>query len=132
MNRIQISQPKEGADTLVAQFAILKVLEVLERVKKLEWGDPSPRQIEEYLGKTFTELSPRMRKKIELLARGLTPPDDFRDDDCRQVTRIKDTILELELQPPRRDLQAGEMAYFRGKRWLITKYEGDVMTLKHI
>lgn len=132
MKPIEISQPEEGADTLVAQLAVLRVLEVLERVKKLDGGDPSPKSIESYLDEAFEDMSPVMRKKIELLARGLTPPDDLELDDCDHVTRHKDTTFELTLVEPRPELEAGDMLFFQNKRWLITQADGLKLTIKHL
>jgi hypothetical protein len=110
----------------------MRVLQILEKVAALEGGDPSAREIDEFLDQKFGDMTRGMRKKIELLARGLTPPEDFRPDDCLKIIEHKPSKITVELGPEHDDLQAGDLIFYAGKRWLLVSRTGRELTLKQI
>lgn len=132
MKRIEIKSPKEGAETLVAQFSVLEILDVLQKISALEGGDPSPREIESFLDEEFEGMNAGMRKKLELMARGLTPPDDFRADDCRWLSKRNPRTLEVAFLEDRQDLVPGDLIFHGGVRWLYVNRDGDKLILKKV
>ncbi|MFH0946608.1 MAG: hypothetical protein V2A76_15550 [Planctomycetota bacterium] len=132
MKRIEISTPKEGAETLVAQISVLEILDVLKKIAALEGGDPSPREIEHFLDEECEGMNAGMRKKLELMARGLTPPDDFQADDCCWLSKRNPRTLEVAFHQERTDLVPGDLIFHAGERWLYVNLAGDKLILKRV
>lgn len=121
MKQFEIKTPKEGVNTIVAQFTALKLDEVVEAVKAAE--DPQL-----FVQKLYPDLAEGLVDKILTLARGETPADDFAEDDAT-IDERDETTLAVDLGGED-GYVAGDLVYLRGRRWVVGSREDDAFVLK--
>ena len=119
MREFDISRPKEGLDTLVAQFAGLKIDEYVHKAQEAVGPDASPEAIRSHLAEHHADLSPRLVEKVVFLARGMTPPDDFSEQEVGTLEKPDDRTLEVEFTSGEHDYTPGDVLFFEGTRWVV-------------
>lgn len=129
-NPFNISRPRQGMQTLVAQFSFLQIERTISEVKELKARNASESEVLQLIQRRHKDLDSRSQKKILQLCLGITPSDDFSEDDLVSVREVKATSLDVELKEPREEFQSGEIVFFRGLRWVIASRRGNSLSLK--
>ena len=124
----ELEVPKEGANTLFAQFSVVKVDEVVRMVKD---AVERPEDIAEYLEEAYPEMSAALVEKIALLAVGETPGDDFDLDALAGVEQEDEKTVHVTLHQGAENWESGDLVYFRGKRWIVGSRTDATLVLKH-
>ena len=121
MKHFEIKTPKEGVNTIVAQFAAFKLDEVVEAVQA---SDDAPA----YMAQHYSDLAEGLVDKILTLARGETPADDFAEGDASVDERDENTLaVDLGGED---GYVAGDLVYLRGRRWVVGSREENAFVLK--
>ena len=124
----ELEVPKEGANTLFAQFSVVKVDEVVRMVKD---AVERPEDIPEYLEEAYPEMSAGLVEKIALLAVGETPGDDFDLDVLAGVEQPDENTVNVTLHKGAENWESGDLVYFRGQRWIVGSRTDAKLVLKH-
>ena len=123
MKQFELDPPEEGVNTIVAQFAAFKVDEVVAAVQAS--GDH-----EAHMDENYPDVGSHIRDKILTLARGETPADDFVEGgDGVAVEDVDENTLTVDLGGED-DYVAGDLIYFRGRRWVVGSRVDDTLVLK--
>ncbi|MCB0344009.1 MAG: hypothetical protein KDD66_02785 [Bdellovibrionales bacterium] len=131
-NEYDITEPLEGAGTLVAQFSIFQIDIIVDELKQLRAGGKSEADIKTFLDGRADDLDASSRSKILLLSQGEVPHDDFELSDIRRLEEVDPTKYEIELKSALQCAQLGSLVYFQGKRWIVTETEGTKISIKHL
>ena len=124
MKQFEIENPKEGVNTLVAQFAAFKLDEVVDAVRGAE-------DARAYMAGNYPDLDEGLVGKILTLAKGEIPADDFEEVEG-MVEERDETTLVVDLGG-KDAYVAGDLIYLRGRRWVVgshTTTDDDRFVLK--
>ena len=91
----------------------------MEKIKTLRQQGESEDRILEHVKPSFRYADETTRKNIHQLAVGLTPRDDIPATEVARQVEVKAGTLEVELSEPRRDVEAGAVVFYDGKRWVV-------------
>jgi len=128
MKEFEIQPPVEGANTLFAQFSVVKLDEVVRAVRA---AADVPEDMPAYFEENYPEMSDALVEKICLLAVGETPADDFDDAQISHVEEPDANTVHLCLRESPEKWESGDLVYFRGKRWIVGTRQDCQLVLKH-
>ncbi len=127
-----VTEPLEGAGTLVAQFSIFQIDIIIKELKQLRSSGTTEDELKDHLLGRAGDLDDSSRAKILMLSREEVPADDFEVKDIKRLEEIDETKYEISLKQALSGVQVGSLVYFQNKRWIVTALDGVDISIKNI
>ncbi len=130
-DRHYVRKPKEGLNTLIAEFTFLHFDAAIEEIKKLRSEGFSEKELISRIEHRYSDTDERTRKKIYQLSLDVAPRDDFSDEELASRVDQSDTTVEVELKSAPDEYPAGAVVFFEGRRWVVSSVKDGRIVLKH-
>lgn len=129
-DKLNISKPEQGVHTLVSELSILRLEKTIARLKEMRSRGISEPEIRDYIDTNQKAFDQRSRTQIYRLSLGLTPRDDFAEDDLDSWKRLNKTTLEITLREPNEEFQECSLVFYESQRWVVVERRNATLVLK--
>lgn len=129
-DKLNISKPEQGVNTLVSELSLLRLERTIKKLEEMRSNGMSEKDIRDYIDSHHKDFDDRSKKQIYRLSLGLTPKDDFSEQDVDNRKLVNETTLEISFLKPSEEFGECSLAFFEGQRWAVVSRKGRTLVLK--
>ena len=129
-DKLNISKPEQGVNTLVSELSLLRLDKTIKKLEEMRSNDLSEKEIQDYIDSHHEDFDDRSKKQIYRLSLGLTPKDDFTEKDVANWKIVNESTLEISLREASEVFSECSLVFFQGQRWVVVSRESSTLLLK--